>query len=295
MPRNATFDYARFVAACGILWFHAAAPGAGLAYAALPFFLILTVYLSYPAARRADFSSFARDRAQRLLKPFLLWSLIYGGLKLAEVALTPRSFGDEFAWRMLVTGPAIHLWFLPFAFVLCLPLHPLARLWPDTARSSQDSAPQQTAPTVPACLVVATLGALFLTQPTTAPLAQWVFALPPALAGLALALAGARRHAVMVGLLAVAGLGLLAARAGSEQLLVALILIQLCLMCPRPATALSTLAARLSLGVYLAHPLVLSVLDRTLALPAGSLIRALCAVILTGALAMAIDARRSAR
>lgn len=61
-PRNGLVDYGRLVAAMGIVWFHSQAPGARLAYAALPFFLVL---LAMPS--RAGL----RVRAQRLLLPFL--------------------------------------------------------------------------------------------------------------------------------------------------------------------------------------------------------------------------------
>ena len=44
--RNAMLDYARFLAAAGILFFHSGAPGAWIGYAALPFFLMLLICLA---------------------------------------------------------------------------------------------------------------------------------------------------------------------------------------------------------------------------------------------------------
>lgn len=117
MARNATLDYARLLAAFGIVLFHANAPGHAIGYAALPFFLMLLLCLAWPAAQRDDFGRYVCNRATRLLVPFAVWSGIFGLLKLAEVLLTGVSLGSEFKPSMLLTGPAIHLWFLPFAYV----------------------------------------------------------------------------------------------------------------------------------------------------------------------------------
>lgn len=48
MARSATLDYARFLAAVGIIVFHVGAAGANIGYAALPFFLMLLVVLAFP-------------------------------------------------------------------------------------------------------------------------------------------------------------------------------------------------------------------------------------------------------
>lgn len=125
--RNAALDYARLIAAIGIIVFHVGAPGAAVGYAALPFFLMLLLILAFPAALRQDFASYARSRASRLIWPWLTWSLVYGALKAAEVILGGKTVSSEFMPWMLLTGPALHLWFLPFAFIACIAMWPLAR------------------------------------------------------------------------------------------------------------------------------------------------------------------------
>ena len=65
MTRNATFDYARLIAAIGIIVFHVGAPGASIGYAALPFFLMLLVFLAFPVAAGKDFGTY-RPRAQHV-------------------------------------------------------------------------------------------------------------------------------------------------------------------------------------------------------------------------------------
>ena len=95
--RNATLDFARLTAACGIVLFHSGAPGAFVGYAALPFFLMVLIALALPVASRSSFPAFAQNRAARLMMPWLVWSAIYGTLKLAEVTITGKPLSSEFA------------------------------------------------------------------------------------------------------------------------------------------------------------------------------------------------------
>lgn len=112
--------------------FHAGAPGRGVGYAALPFFLMTLILLALPAAQSKEFGPFAKDRARRLLIPWLIWSAIYAAFKLLEVVWHHKPLGSEFSATMLLTGTSLHLWFLPFAYVVCLFLPFLIHLWPDT-------------------------------------------------------------------------------------------------------------------------------------------------------------------
>ena len=59
MKRNSTLDYARLIAAIGIIVFHVGAPSVAVGYAALPFFLNAALDLRIPAALRQDFASYA--------------------------------------------------------------------------------------------------------------------------------------------------------------------------------------------------------------------------------------------
>lgn len=281
MVHNATLDYARLAAAFGIVLFHAGAPGASVGYAALPFFLIVMLMLGGPAAARLPFGPYTAARTRRLLGPWLIWSGIYGLLKLADVLASGAPLSQEFAPWMLLTGPALHLWFLPFAFVACLALHPLARI----------GAAGWSGPGMALC-VLAALVALWLNQGDRLPnpLAQWRFALPATCLGLGFALAGGRSGATVL-MMAASGALCLAAlvlgwTAGLLQLALAVGLLGLCLALPRPASGLSDHAARCALGVYLAHPLVLAVLLRTTPLPGSSLVLATAAAL--GALGLTV-------
>lgn len=308
MARNVALDHARLVAAFGIVWFHAGAPGAWAGYAALPFFLMVLVVLALPGAARTGFGPFARGRAVRLLGPWAIWSGVYGGLKLAEAGLTGRPLASEFAPHMLLTGPAIHLWFLPFAFAASLALWPLARVLGGTgAGAAGGSAEKFVLGLTLAGLGALALGALALQSgPAGAdlpvPLAQWLFGLPAVALGAGVALArgwaggrdgGRARAQAAAALWAAAVLGLAAWAGwtqGLEQLALALAALIFCLRLRLPGWAAGPraagLAAAAALGVYLAHPLVASVLLRTTPLAHGSAGFALA--VLAGALALAL-------
>lgn len=255
MRPTASYDYARLVAAFGIVLFHAGAPGAAVGYAALPFFLMLMILMGWSSAERSGLGAYMTGRAGRLLWPWLIWSGLYGGLKLLEVALTGQPLTSEFAPHMLLTGPALHLWFLPFAFVACLAIWPVVRL----ARKQPAAL---VAPAVCLCLALILHGAR-QGQVLPAPLAQWAYVAPAVCLGLALALmrhSPVRQAGLICAFAAVAGIA--GWQAGLMQIILAASAVVLCGRIHLPPSRLSAQAAAASMGVYLAHPLMFSLLDR---------------------------------
>jgi len=292
MTRNATYDYARLLAAFGIVLFHAGGPGAQIGYAALPFFLMLMISLALPAAQKQNFAPYSRTRAQRLLVPWLLWSGIYGILKLAEVLATSATWGDEFRAHMMLTGPALHLWFLPAAFVACLAIQPVVHRQPAPGSASQTASTEQTTLAIAIALSFAALALLGLRQDQAlpVPLAQWVYVAPAACLGLALALHRAQplmALALAAGFTGAAwGLGW---HQGLPQIALAALMLILCGVIRLPATRLSALAAQFSLGIYLAHPLVFSLLERLTSLSHTTLAFAAIATLGAMVVAAAVD------
>ena len=115
----------------------------------------------------------AGNKAQRILKPWLFWSLIYGILGLAKMAYEHLSFSDVFSPIMLLTGTRIHLWFLPFAFIAALLLVFIHR----KIVGLRDSYTIITAIFIGSlCVLVCSITQFYLYAPT--PLAQWIFGLP---------------------------------------------------------------------------------------------------------------------
>ncbi len=258
MNRNATLDYARLVASFGIVIFHVGAPGAALGYAALPFFLILLVVMVLPSAKCMSFDIFLKSRVKRLIVPWLIWSAIYGTLKLSEVVVTETTLSAEFAPYMLFTGPALHLWFLPFAFITSLLAYPVIQ--------STRFAPIYLHSTL---LTMIALFFLVIQQERAfpIPITQWLYGAPAISLGLGLALVGRQVWAsiLMVCVFSSAAL-LIDSRAGLLQILIAAVAFILCSTWRLPQTSFSALASKSALGVYLSHPLVISILTRTTSL-----------------------------
>lgn len=272
MNHNASYDYARLIAAFGIVLFHAQAPGGQVGYAALPFFLMVMLVMAVPGAAHQSLRGYTTTRWSRLMRPWLIWSALYGGLKLVEVALTPTTFSNEFTLSMILTGPAIHLWFLPFAFGACLLVHPLVR------------AAHATHPVGLACGLGATaLVFLGLQQGRTfaIPLAQWTYIAPAGCLGLGFALL--RDHPLaQIRLVACFTLvaTVLGYSDGLPQLALALAALLACDLISLPRTRASDFAAASAMGVYLVHPLIFSVLGRTTDITKNSLLFALVAAAL---------------
>lgn len=262
--RNATLDYARFFAAIGIVAFHTGTPGASVGYAGLLFFVILLALLGLgqSATKAQTLPAYLKSRAERLLIPWLGWCLIYGALKLTEATRSGTALAEEFSTWMLLTGPALHLWFLPFAFGFSLMLWALFPLY----RAEPKAHVHQ--------ILWFTFASLALALPISAsgaglalPLPQYAFALPGLCLGLAFAFEPRPiwRWATM----AVLSLGWVACGlpGGSLQLIIAGGAVLLCYAWPSQSTANSRLLANLSLTIYLAHPLVLSLAARLFHLP----------------------------
>jgi hypothetical protein len=228
--RNGLIDYGRFLAALGIVWFSSQAPGSRIAYIALPFFLVL---LSMPS------NASLAVRARRLLVPFVTWSLIFAMLR---TALSLKHGDPPFEWwnlSMILSGTWIHLWVLPFAFVAAVLSpwfqHPLASLG------------------------AALLAAFLMTvngTPTDAPFGQWSFGVIPILVGIAYFSWGWRLAIItLLGSWLILALG----RPSPDNItiLVGTGLALICLSWRLPASAVSDWCARLSVWIYLAHPVVI--------------------------------------
>ena len=292
--RNAMLDYARFLAAVGILFFHSGAPGAWIGYAALPFFLMLLMCLAWPAAQRESAMTYVRGRMRRLMGPWLVWSMIYGALKLVDMLVTGRSLGAEFAPWMWLTGPAIHLWFLPFALMACLVLWPLAKVEMGMGARARLGLVVGCASLALAALL--TLKGLDL----PIPFAQWAYALPAVALGVAFGLTQglARRNLASAALIMVTigGLALTGWVPGARQLAFAAGALWLCFAFPLPDSRAARFSADLSLTLYLAHPMMATILERTTPLAEKSTGMATATLAVTLLLALALHrmtARRS--
>lgn len=230
--RNGLVDYCRLLAAIGIIWLHAGVPGGSFAWTAMPFFLIMLA--------RPSHSGLAA-RADRLLRPYAIWWLIYAAYSSVQSVLAGYPPLSWFQPLSLVYGSAIHLWFLPFAFFMAV-LTPLLR-----ARPVALAAP-----------IVAALVVGLLPRGIAPPGEQYAFGIVPVMIGVAWFTAG--RAALIPAAISLAILaafhfdretGIVAA--GTLGTLV-------CLSLWLPPTRLSAWCARVSMDVYLVHWLFLMLL-----------------------------------
>lgn len=255
IDRNGTVDIARFVGALGIVWFHEHAPFAWLGYAALPMFVAFLLYFALATADRAGTD---RRRGTRLLLPWLAWSVIFGAAKVVDALASGAPIASEFDYWMLLTGPKIHLWFLPFAFFAgwgLIALLPIIRR-------------HCSFPALWFLFAAVQVGMFFVLTEFTfgRPFYQWLFVVPAVFLGLMLYLADGDR----VRLLSVAAAAALACwlaasfgwQHGAVQTMIAASVCAAVLMLPLAASPVTGLLARISLGIYLVHPLISALLKR---------------------------------
>lgn len=126
--RRQDIEAVRVLAALGIVWFHAHAPQLALGYVGLVVFLVLSVWLS--AGSRQGWVA-VRQRALRLLVPWALWFAIYGWY--VHTLRLPVVDTRHGLWAGVLAGSNIHLWYLPFMFVMLLVADGLRRLLPARA------------------------------------------------------------------------------------------------------------------------------------------------------------------
>jgi len=89
----------------------------------LPTFFIVTIALAVRGAKLRDSAEFLQKRASRVLVPWLFWSAL---LTPAYAAYVARRGEPTWSWvkpAMLLYGPEIHLWFLPFSVAAAFAAH----------------------------------------------------------------------------------------------------------------------------------------------------------------------------
>lgn len=265
LERVAGVDLLRILAAVGIIWFHTeGAPHRGIGYAGLPVFLLIFFSLVTRQSPARTTAQFVSRRWQRLLKPWLFWSLVYGSCRLAKAATAAdwHSLDGMLSVQTLFLGTWAHLWYLPYAFALGLFLHVLnRRIAPDNYMAVVVTA------TVAGVVTLAACAAHLAGRTAPPPLAEWEFglaALPLGLAvGRSLAVPSRRAQVRLLLLItgATVGVSALLISRGLYSTLVpyslAMALVCLAYLWPVRSNAFIRAVAPLTFGIYLLHPLVM--------------------------------------
>lgn len=111
---NYNIEFLRVLAVFGIIWFHSPHQlnGKVIAYSGLIIFILISVY--YLKKEKGRIHQLIKKKANRLIKPWAFWFLIYGILNL----FSSKSFLPESTISAVLAGTKIHLWFLPFLFIV---------------------------------------------------------------------------------------------------------------------------------------------------------------------------------
>lgn len=239
--RNGSIEYARFLGALGIVWFHMKMPGGTTALAALQLFVLIQVYFG---AERA-----LPQQARRILIPWVLWSVIYAVCKIIQAWLQGNSLSDEFESWMLLTGPSIHLWYLPFSFLCVTFAWAMLRALPWTLIYL-------------ASLLIAA-GSLLLANSMflEIPFAQWCAVIAAATVGLLLKGPVSSRIVMAAFMISLAfAVYVLGWTSGAWQTLVATGVFFIVTEIELSSTPVSKRLSEISFGIYLIHPAIYSVL-----------------------------------
>jgi surface polysaccharide O-acyltransferase-like enzyme len=133
--RLAMFDFARLVAIYGIVWLHTLRSPTLISWTvlgrfAVPFFAAGAAFFVIEGLRRQPtraLGEYAWGRVRRIYMPFLAWSGIYLVFKWVKSAVLPDQPNDFPGISALWTGTFFHLWFMPFVLLATLAVFVLGR------------------------------------------------------------------------------------------------------------------------------------------------------------------------
>lgn len=246
--RQSSLELLRVVSAAGIVWFHAGVTGSQVGYIGLSVFLILTPLFELgPNASRIVAW---KQHAKRLLIPFAFWSIIY--LAANAVKGKPLIQQDHGLVLGLLSGPAIHLWYLPF-MAAALGVTNALKTWLKP-------------PTIAAVATGLLLPLLVLhhfyrgaAEMAGTPIPQWFHALTPVILGM---ICGASRHAIRnyrwIAALMLLAILLLWREVSVAQFLAGFALVEVSGAIKWRNDTVNFVAGAM-MGVYLVHPLALTV------------------------------------
>ena len=133
--RLALFDFARLVAIYSIVWLHTLRSPTLISWTvlgrfAVPFFAAGASFFVIESLRRQPnrpLGEYALGRVRRIYLPFLAWSGIYLAFKWVKSAVLPDQQNDFPGVSALWTGTFFHLWFMPFVLLATLAVFLLGR------------------------------------------------------------------------------------------------------------------------------------------------------------------------
>lgn len=236
--------------------------------------MFLLIFFSLIANRTGEDPTldFLRRRRDRLLKPWLFWSAMYGLFRIAQAVCFGNvdSFREMLSLETILVGTHVHLWYLPYAFLSGSLVYAMHRRTLKTDHA--------TATFIAMGIGLTLLSVHAIVSPSyrwMRPLPQWEFGLAAVPLGFAIGrclLIPSRRTQQL--LLSTIGLATLAVSAAlmalghtASAVPYALGTVLVCLAYARRAndSAIVAALAPLTFGVYLIHPLINYVLRQLIA------------------------------
>jgi len=187
LSRITSVEGLRILAGFGIVWFHTvSAPGRSIGYAGLPVFLMIFCALIVASQRRDNdnFYSFAKRKTLRLIKPWIFWSIVYLVANIFKRLCLKEALAGCLEGNMLLVGASVHLWYLPYAFMVSLLFYSLRHL----GMQSQHHPTLLFVVSISCILLVLCPVAMFSFE-LPLPMGQWLFGLPALSIGVAIGMA----------------------------------------------------------------------------------------------------------
>lgn len=258
--RLSNIELLRSVACFGIVWFHAQAPYREVGYGGLIVFVV--IYVFFLIKQRTNRSLFVK--AKRLLIPWVFWSFIYGILKIADAWLSKEPLAETFDVSTIFIGTSLHLWYLPFSFLVAVILP--CQIW------NKSKLIQYSFIFAFAIIVSAILMNVEWLQKTV-PLPQYIFSVPALAMGFSLAciemheFSSLRKFAILFLFVTVGSVGAIL----FDNIPYAMLYLGASIACMLAwlidinnfnIKKLIVILGGLSYGIYLIHPLTISLIIR---------------------------------
>lgn len=267
-----SIEWMRLLAAFGIVWFHTEnAEWRSAGYAGLPIFLLVFGFLIVVHYDEISLSEFVKRRASRLLLPWFFWSIVYILARAFKTIYIDKESLDLFSSNTLLIGGSLHLWFLPFSFLLAIVFWFLCRFILKRQGTGEP-------PLLLICFSLLAIISFFvicdyvrMNFSLPAPFSQWLFALPSLPVAfifgyLVRSVKSAYRLPLLILVYAVVvGVCFYTYRSWRSMSLISYgigtILTIAAIQYPLPFEKTARKVSALTYGIYLIHPLIASLLD----------------------------------
>lgn len=113
-------ELSRLYSAFFIVWFHGGGSLDAIALSGLVVFLLLVVFMTLKSLENKPIMTVLLNRAKRILVPWLFWSGLYLATKILHSMYMGEPISTKLKSYMFFTGGSLHLWFLPFSYLLVL-------------------------------------------------------------------------------------------------------------------------------------------------------------------------------